>query len=86
MESLGLGAGGEPGAGPGVREARPNVLRSIRSYLDTLEDSVQDPPVVLPSLSYPAAQGLYMTLQGVSTESLPFVIVVIALLHFTRPI
>ena len=72
MESLGLGAGGEPGAGPGVREARPNVLRSISDYLNTLEDSVEDPPVVLPSLSYPPAQGLYISLHAVRWSAQPF--------------
>ena len=57
MDSLGLGGGQMPGAGPGTQEAR-SILSSIAAYLRMLEDTAESPPMVLPSLSYQPAQGL----------------------------
>lgn len=51
--------GGMPG------ERRPNMLASIQTYLDKLQEIMQNPSVMLPSLSYPPGQGLrLLTLTG----------------------
>ncbi|KAL0048365.1 hypothetical protein WJX82_001722 [Trebouxia sp. C0006] len=42
--------GGMPG------ERRPNMLASIQTYLDKLQEIMQNPSVLLPSLSYPPGQ------------------------------
>ncbi|KAL0042866.1 hypothetical protein WJX79_001929 [Trebouxia sp. C0005] len=42
--------GGMPG------ERRPNMLASIQTYLDKLQEIMQNPSVMLPSLSYPPGQ------------------------------
>lgn len=44
-----------PGA-PGER--RPNMLASIQAYLDKLQELMQNPSVLLPSVSYPPGQGV----------------------------
>ncbi len=46
--------GGMPG------ERRPNMLASIQTYLDKLQEIMQSPSVLLPSLSYPPGQGLHL--------------------------
>ena len=46
--------GGIPG------ERRPNMLASIQTYLDKLQEIMQNPSVLLPSLSYPPGQGLHL--------------------------
>lgn len=46
--------GGMPG------ERRPNMLASIQTYLDKLQEIMQNPSVLLPSLSYPPGQGLQL--------------------------
>lgn len=46
--------GGMPG------ERRPNMLASIQTYLDKLQEIMQNPSVLLPSLSYPPGQGLHL--------------------------
>ena len=51
--------GGMPG------ERRPNMLASIQTYLDKLQEIMQNPSILLPSLSYPPGQGLHsLTLTG----------------------
>lgn len=62
MDSLALGAGHDPGAGQGNREGmRHHVLLSIAAYMRRLETTVDNPPILLPSLSYPSAQGVFLT-------------------------
>lgn len=46
--------GGMPG------DRRPNMLASIQTYLDKLQEIMQNPSVLLPSLSYPPGQGLHL--------------------------
>ena len=58
MNGLGLGPGEDPTAG-GAREPRRNTLASISAYLDNLEamSEANNLAILLPSLSYPPAQG-----------------------------
>ena len=58
MESLGgqVGQDAMQGMGAGPMDGRPNMLASIQSYLNRLQQE-PNPPVLLPSLSYPPGQG-----------------------------
>ena len=58
MESLGgqVGQDAMQGMGAGPVDGRPNMLASIQSYLNRLQQE-PNPPVLLPSLSYPPGQG-----------------------------
>lgn len=60
MDGLGMGPGQDNAAG-GPREPRRNTLASISAYLDNLEDLTEanNLPILLPSLSYPPAQGSF---------------------------
>ncbi len=60
VDSLGGQAGQDPnmqafGGMPGER--RPNMLASIQTYLQKLQEIMENPSVLLPSLSYPPGQG-----------------------------
>ena len=59
MESLGGQAGQDPMQPPGSGpvDTRPNMLASIHVYLNSLQEVMQNPPVLLPSLSYPPGRG-----------------------------
>lgn len=61
MDSLQNQAGQDPGMqafGEGPADRRPNMLASIQTYLEKLQEIMQNPSVLLPGLSYPPSQGV----------------------------
>ena len=44
--------------GEAPADRRPNMLASIQTYLEKLQEIMQNPSVLLPGLSYPPSQGV----------------------------
>ena len=57
MDSIGGQVGQDPNMQAFSGDRRPNMLASIQEYLDKLQEVMQNPSVLLPSLSYPPGHG-----------------------------